>query len=79
MLALRESIPATERFDRHTVYTLRRGPNAGRALKYVGPGVYPFQDHVHVVTADGLPFSAKTGAHEGRRSAVCKPEDLVPK
>lgn len=78
-LIIAQEVPATMRFDLHTTYTFRRGPNAGRAVKYVRPGEHPFQDMVHVVTADGLPFGANTGKLEGRREAVCKPEDLVAK
>lgn len=70
-------VKPTEAFDRHTIYTFRRGPNAGRELKYIGPGVRPFEDMVHVGTADGKPFTTKFGANEN--TAVCYPDDLVPK
>jgi hypothetical protein len=79
MLEIAQEIPATMRFDPHTIYTFKRGPNAGRAVKWVRPGEHPFEDYVHVITADGLPFGANTGKHEGRREAVCLPQDLVPK
>lgn len=74
---LLNDIPAVLRFDRDTLYTFRRGPNAGRALKYVGPGVHPYADMVHVATADGLPFNAGEGKQH--ITAVCKPADLVVK
>lgn len=79
MLLRASEIPATYRFDRETTYTFRRGPNAGRALKYIGPGEYPIAEFVRVVTADGQPFEAKSGRHEGRVEAVCLPADLVVK
>lgn len=72
-------IPAVLRFDRETTYTFRRGPNAGRAVKYIGPAGKPFEDCVKVETADKLPFSANTGRKEGISIAVCLPDDLVVK
>lgn len=72
-------LPATMQFDRETIYTLRRGPNAGRAVKYTGPGKAPYEDMVHIMTADGKSFSAGTGRQEAHRTGVCLPSDLVPK
>lgn len=78
MLLLRASeIPATYRFNRDTLYTFRRGPHAGRALRYTGPGEPPFADLVAVVTADGRPFESPRA--EGRNESFCRPEDLVVK
>ncbi len=72
-------IPATLRFNRSTLYTFRRGPNAGRAVLYVGPGQRPFEDMVKVVTADGLPFATAFARNKGHAEAVCNPADLVVK
>jgi len=72
-----DDIPATLRFDRTATYTFRRGPNAGRALRYVGPGVHPYADMVHVATADGQPFN--NGEGKNHTTAVCRPADLVVK
>ncbi len=78
-LLIAQEVPETMRFDRDTLYTFRRGPNAGRAVKYVRPGERPFEDHVHVITADGLPFDSPNARKEGRKEAVCLPQDLVVK
>jgi len=74
-----DTTPATLRFNRSTVYTFRRGPNAGREVLYTGPGKHPFEDMVHVITVDGLPFAAPEGKQCAHTTAVCKPEDLVVK
>lgn len=71
--------PATHQFNRSTVYTLRRGPNAGREVLYTGPGKHPYEDHVHIITVDGQPFGAPEGRQMGHTTAVCKPADLVVK
>lgn len=71
--------PATLQFNRYTIYTFACGPNAGREVLYTGPGKHPFEDHVHVITVDGLPFSAPEGKQHGHCTAVCKPIDLVAK
>ena len=76
MLQLADA-PLTLCFNRETLYTFRRGPNAGRALKYIGQGVHPFEDHVHVATADGLPFNSGEG--KTHTTAVARPHDLVVK
>lgn len=78
-MQIAHEIPATMRFDRDTVYTFRRGPNAGRALKYIGPAERPYEEFVKVTTADGLPFGANNGRLEGHKIAVCLPTDLVVK
>ncbi len=78
-IQIAQEIPAVLRFDRDTLYTFRRGPNAGRALRYVGPGERPFQDFVQVTPADGKPVGAPQGKRDGHTLAVCKPEDLVVK
>ncbi len=78
-IVIAQEIPATLRFDRETIYTFRRGPNAGRAVKYIGPGQKPFEEFVKVETADGQPFGANTGRKEGVSIAVCVPADLVVK
>lgn len=67
----------TEAFSRDVIYTLTHGPNAGRPLKYLGPGVHPFEDMVHIGTADGLPWGTKNGSTEN--TGICRPEHLVPK
>lgn len=79
MIEIAQEVPAVLRFNRDTLYTFRRGPNAGRALKYEGPGDKPFQDFVKVTTADGKPFGAPQGERDGHVLAVCRPEDLVVK
>lgn len=71
--------PATLQFNRSTLYTLARGPNAGRAVLYTGPGKHPFEDYVMVITQDGLPFAAPEGKQYGHTTAVCRPHDLVVK
>lgn len=78
-IAIAQEIPATMRFDRETLYTFRSGPNAGRAVKYIGPGEQPFDDCVKVVTADGRPFGAPNGKRDGHTLGFCKPADLVVK
>lgn len=78
-IELAQEIPAVLRFDRDTTYTFRRGPNAGRALKYIGPGERPFEEFCKVATADGLPFKAPQGNRDGHILSVCRPEDLVVK
>lgn len=78
-IELAREIPAVMRFDRETLYTFRRGPNAGRALKYLGPGERPYEDFCKVTTADGKPFGAPEGKLFGHVLAVCRPEDLVVK
>lgn len=79
MIEIAQEVPAVLRFSRDALYTFRRGPNAGRALKYEGPGDKPFQDFVKVTTADGKPFAAPQGKRDGHVLAVCRPEDLVVK
>ena len=79
MIEIVQEIPAVLRFDRETQYTFRRGPNAGRALKYVGPGEGAFSEFVKVTTADGKPFGAPEGHRDGHVLAVCRPDDLVVK
>jgi len=78
-IELAQEIPAVMRFDRETLYTFRRGPNAGRALKYIGPGEPPFQDFCKVITADGKPFGAPQGKRDEQFLSVCRPDDLVVK
>lgn len=72
-------VPATMRFDRETLYTFRMGPNAGRAVRYLGPGKHPYEDMVEVVTVDGRPFKSPFGAQRGFTTAFCRPPDLVQK
>jgi hypothetical protein len=79
MIEIAQEIPAVLRFDRDTIYTFRRGPNAGRALKYIGPGERPFEEFVKVTTADGKPFGAPEGNRDGHVLSVCRPADLVVK
>jgi hypothetical protein len=79
MIEIAQEIPAVLRFDRHTEYMFRRGPNKGRALKYVGPGEGAFAEFVKVTTVDGKPFGAPEGNRDGHVLAVCRPEDLVVK
>lgn len=67
---------ATEQFNRDSVYTFRRGPNAGMAVKYLGPADRPFEEYVMVGTADGKPFPRDKA---GRNTAICLPVDLVYK
>ena len=79
MIEIAQEIPAVLRFDRETTYTFRRGPNAGRALKYIGPGEGAFAEFVKVTTADGRPFGAPEGNRDGHVLSVCRPADLVVK
>ena len=79
MIEIAQEIPAVLQFDRWTTYTIRRGPNAGRALRYVGPGEGAFGEFVKVTTADGKPFGAPEGHRDGHVLAVCRPADLVVK
>jgi hypothetical protein len=79
MIEIAQEIPAVLRFDRETLYTFRRGPNAGRALKYIGPGDGEFSEFVKVATADGRPFDAPEGHRDGHVVGVCRPADLVVK
>jgi hypothetical protein len=79
MIEIAQEIPAVMRFSRDVEYTFRRGPNAGRALKYIGPGEGSFAEFVKVTTADGRPFGAPEGNRDGHCLSVCKPADLVVK
>jgi hypothetical protein len=79
MIEIAQEIPAVLRFDRETLYTFRRGPNAGRAVRYIGPGEGAFAEFVKVVTADERPFGAPEGHRDGHTLAVCRPADLVVK
>jgi hypothetical protein len=79
VIEIAQEIPAVLRFSRDVQYTFRRGPNAGRALKYVGPGEGAFSEFVKVTTADGKPFGAPEGHRDGHVLAVCRPNDLVVK
>lgn len=79
-LVIAQEIPANMQFDRDTLYTFREGPNAGRAVKYVGPGE---EEEVigrcRVITADGLPFDSPNARRYGIREGYCDPADLVVK
>jgi len=79
MIEIAQEVPAVLRFDPHGTYTFRRGPNAGRALRYVGPGEGAFAEFVKVTTADGKPFGAPEGHRDGHVLSVCRPDDLVVK
>jgi len=79
MIEIAQEIPAVMRFSRDVEYTFLRGPNAGRALKYLGQAEHPFQEFVKVTTADGRPFGAPEGHRDGHCLSVCKPADLVVK